>query len=237
MRQATQTAPTAPAAVPPPLPTPVLTPGQVIVGGTSLAGPADIYQGLRAQREELGEQFSELNNRRQSLAEQLEDPMTVGASRTGLEQRITEVDARISSLDKQIADADAQVARAAAVPGATVRPPEPPRTGPPEEVWPLSALFMLIVFLPLSISYARRVWRRSAAAGVVVASFPREMAERFARMEQAVDATALEVERIGEGQRFMTRVLTETNASRPREIASPASEHQEPAGQPKAIRT
>jgi len=217
----TQDAPQAPPLPPlPPIPpaAPVLAPAQVSVGGTPLAGPSDIYRALRAQREELGDQLSLLNNRREGISEELEDPMMRGASRTGLEQRITEIDARISSLDKQIADADAQVARAAAIPGATVRPPEPPRTGPPEEVWPLSALFMLVAFLPLSIAYARRIWRRGAAAGVVVASLPKEMSERFVRMEQAVEATALEVERIGEGQRFMTRVLTEANA-RPRELA------------------
>jgi len=33
--------------------------------------------------------------------------------------------------------------------------------------------------------------------------------ERFARLEQAVDAIALEVERISEGQRFTTRLLSE----------------------------
>lgn len=168
----------------PATPPSVLLPGQVTVGGTSLAGPADIYRGLRAQREELGDQLSLLSNRREDISSQLEDPMMRGASRTGLEQRITEIDARISALDKQIADADAQVARAAAVPGATVRPPELPRRGPPEEVWPLSALFMVIALLPLSIAFARRVWRRSATAGAVVASFPREMSDRFIRMER-----------------------------------------------------
>ena len=42
---------------------------------------------------------------------------------------------------------------------------------------------------------------------------PREadpkMDERLARIEQAVDAIAIEVERISEGQRFTTRLLSE----------------------------
>jgi len=33
--------------------------------------------------------------------------------------------------------------------------------------------------------------------------------ERFARLEQAVDAIALEVERISEGQRFTTKLLSD----------------------------
>nr|MBA3404598.1 hypothetical protein [Gemmatimonadaceae bacterium] len=137
--QGAQQAPPLPPVPPIPPAAPVLAPAQVSVGGTPLAGPADIYRALRAQREELGDQLSLLNNRREGIAEELQDPMMRGASRTGLEQRITEVDARISVLDKQIAEADAQVARAAAIPGATVMPPEP-RTGPNEELWgPLGA--------------------------------------------------------------------------------------------------
>jgi hypothetical protein len=37
--------------------------------------------------------------------------------------------------------------------------------------------------------------------------------ERFTRLEQAVEAVAIEVERISEGQRFVTRVLAERNGA------------------------
>lgn len=36
-----------------------------------------------------------------------------------------------------------------------------------------------------------------------------EIAQRLARMEQAIDATAVEVERISEAQRFTTKLLVE----------------------------
>jgi hypothetical protein len=36
-----------------------------------------------------------------------------------------------------------------------------------------------------------------------------ETAQRLARVEQAVDAIAVEVERIGEGQRFVTQLLAQ----------------------------
>ena len=42
---------------------------------------------------------------------------------------------------------------------------------------------------------------------------------RLARIEQAVDAIALEVERISEGQRFTTKLLSEHNAMPPKAIA------------------
>jgi hypothetical protein len=39
--------------------------------------------------------------------------------------------------------------------------------------------------------------------------------DRLSQLEQSVDAVAIEVERIGEGQRFMTRVMTENAGARP----------------------
>jgi hypothetical protein len=104
-----------------------------------------------------------------------------------------------------------QLAQSAAIPGAVVEQPPPVYNGPPEEAFVLGGIFIIVVLLPLSIAYARRIWRRSAA---VVTSIPKEIAERLFRMEQAVEATAVEVERIGEGQRFLTRLFTEGDAAR-----------------------
>lgn len=44
-------------------------------------------------------------------------------------------------------------------------------------------------------------------------ALPAELTERLERIERAVDATAIEVERIGEGQRFLTRTLGERPAA------------------------
>ena len=38
------------------------------------------------------------------------------------------------------------------------------------------------------------------------------IADRLTKIQQSVDAVVIEVERIGEGQRFMTRVFTEKGA-------------------------
>ncbi len=47
-----------------------------------------------------------------------------------------------------------------------------------------------------------------------VRAHPRELTDRLTHLEQSVDAVAIEVERIGEGQRFLTRVLTEHGTPR-----------------------
>lgn len=199
--------------------TPTATSGQLLVDGKPLTAPADVFQALRAQRRELGNQLSGLEGLRRDLSARLDDASLNGADRVGLEERLKEVDKRISDMDKQIAASDAQVSAAAAIPGAAIEPPPPPRTGPPEEVYFLSGIFIFAVLLPLSIAFAHRILRRGAN---IVAALPREIGERFTRLEQSVDSIAVEVERIGEGQRFITRLFTDEGS--PRAVGAGAAE-------------
>jgi hypothetical protein len=53
---------------------------------------------------------------------------------------------------------------------------------------------------------------RDAASG---ASLAREDAARWQRLEQAVDAMAIEIERISEAQRFTAKLLSERHAGPP----------------------
>jgi hypothetical protein len=161
----------------------------------------------------LNDQLSDLQNARNDIASQLEELEPSNGQRAPLEARLKEIDARISSVDQQMAVNSTQLAQAAAVPGAVVETPPPMivRTGPPDEVFVLGGMFIVFVMLPIAFAFARRIWRRSAA---VVTSLPRELAERLSRLEHAVEATALEVERIGEGQRFLTRLFTEGEGAR-----------------------
>ena len=62
----------------------------------------------------------------------------------------------------------------------------------------------IIIFLPLARAFARRMDRRGGTAQI-----PNEVSSQLAHLNQAVDAIALEVERISEGQRFTTRLLSE----------------------------
>ena len=183
----------------------------VVVGGAIAGSPATALRALRAKRSELREQLDRLQDQRHDLSESLQNPTLNNADRKGLEQRMVDVDSRIATLDNQIAATDAEVARAAGVPGAVVDPPRVVRSGPPEEAYVLGGIFMFVVLLPISLAYARRIWRRSSIA---VAALPHEVMERLARLDQGMDAIAVEVERIGEGQRFMTRVLSEAPAAK-----------------------
>jgi hypothetical protein len=202
---------------------PVTVRPQVFVDGKPLnSSPSAIYQAMVKQREVLGDQMERLQDERRDVTNRLgnNDERLSPADKAGLEKRLTVIDGRIDGLDKQIASADAQVASAAAIPGAVVERPPEVRHGPPEEVFILGGIFMFVAIMPISIAYARRIWRRSAAA---VTAIPKDIIDRFTQIDQAVESIAVEVERIGEGQRFITRVLSEQGKRPALEAAVPES--------------
>lgn len=112
----------------------------------------------------------------------------------------------------------------AAQQGRAVWPPEPPpapgipQVGPrapnPSDQIPAGAvdivatlgitLVCCVVGLPLARAIARWIDRRGTTAPV-----PREVVGRLDAIDQAVESVAVEVERISEGQRFTTRMLSD----------------------------
>jgi len=65
----------------------------------------------------------------------------------------------------------------------------------------------IVVGRPMIKSYAARIENESKRPQI-----PTEVMGRLERIEQAVDAIAVEVERISEGQRFTTKLLSEGRA-------------------------
>ena len=187
---------------PAPAPTPI-----AIKTLTATPGPAAIYEGLSNQNEVLQSQMRQLVSQRSDLVSQLSDAGDAGgAAKTGLEGRIASLDKQIAGVDQQIALSDAQISNAAAVPGAVVPRPVIVRSDTPDGAYALGGMFMVVVLLPLTIAYARRIWRRG---GAVVSNIPAELMARMQRIEQAVETSGLEIERIGEGQRFITKLFSE----------------------------
>ena len=77
----------------------------------------------------------------------------------------------------------------------------------PEIVVPLGAFFCAIILaigVPVARAYSRRMDAESKYPRL-----PNEVTQRLERMEQTLEAVAIEVERITEGQRFTTRLLSE----------------------------
>lgn len=200
-------APLAPLAPPQSFGAPVIVDGEVRTLGAAPNAHA-MLMAVQARRDELREQVQQLEGKREELNQQIREDRHQGMDITGLEARVKQIDARISAVDQQVAMADAEVAKQAAVPGAVVEQSEPMvmQNGPPDAVWVLSAIFIITVLMPISIALARRLWKRG---GPSAPALPSDVGDRLRAIESAVESVAVEVERIGEGQRFMSRVLTD----------------------------
>ena len=68
----------------------------------------------------------------------------------------------------------------------------------------LGVVFGGVAVLTLVKAWAKAIGNKPAAAQISP-----EVAARLERIERAVDSIALEVERISEGQRFVTKVLSD----------------------------
>src|SRR3954470_13347684 len=77
----------------------------------------------------------------------------------------------------------------------------------PEIIVPLGAFATACICgigIPISRAYARRLDSEAKNPRV-----PMEVTGRLERIEQSLEAVAIEVERISEGQRFTTKLLSE----------------------------
>ena len=128
------------------------------------------------------------------------------------ESTVDELQARLNATEKALADmrgrAGPTLPRLGATPaGVAVVPPPPTVLGVKASDFYGGAATVLLLF-PLALALARRIWRGGKRAHVNLEGNP-----QISRLELAVEAIALEVERIGEAQRFTAKLAAE----RPRE--------------------
>lgn len=201
------------APVSPQLPAAPSRPGAIVQGpnGTSArVYSAQDVSALNARKNELSKQINSAHNRRKEVQEELRKA-TTPADRAGLEQRLGVLDARIARLEQDIDENSGQLASQAAQLAFT--------TGSPGHYWlpagtnansgrgfPAEVVALFVLF-PLALAIARNIWKRGARP--VAAPRNDDTTQRLERIEQAMDAIAIEVERVSEGQRFVTRLMAE----------------------------
>ena len=168
---------------------------------------------LRDQRSELSDQLISAQGRRDDIAEELAGLGGAGvgtALRTGLEQRLAQLDGRILRIEEDIAENGRLLA--AAPPSLLSNSEVGVASGRPfdlsaGQITGISIVSVLFVGMPLAIGAAVSMWRRSNRPSVP--ALPVATQQRLERMEQAIDTIAIEMERVSENQRFITRLLAE----------------------------
>nr|MBA3673114.1 hypothetical protein [Gemmatimonadaceae bacterium] len=179
---------------------------------------------LRARKNALSDQLVSADGRRQELHKQLRD--ATGPDRAGLEQRLGILDGRIARLETEI-DQNSQALASLPVIGSTSSSTGSglrlsPGSGMSERAMiPVLIVFTLFVLCPMALAMARNIWKRGTPAKP--APLSSETAQRLERIEQAMDTIAVEIERVSEGQRFVTKLLSRDPAALGVGAAQPVS--------------
>jgi hypothetical protein len=197
-------------------------PGAAVAGGQNAplpGGPATesldlskfTVRQLRQMLQELRSQRADYASRYSNLGDSYENAS--GANKAAMGDRLTTVGGIIVRYENEMARVGgAIVARGG---GTTAEPPPGiPGNYMSEDDAAGMAFGFSFATLVLTLFFMRRYFRRKYAGAPALGrqQQPNLIAsnERLERNEQAVDSIAIEVERVSENQRFMTRLMTET---------------------------
>jgi hypothetical protein len=169
---------------------------------------------LAGARREMEDKLGELRAERAGLQEAASNMR--GPGRLSLQSRIDRLDRDILQLEEALAKVGRTVVTDVRTPEprvfASTRPAQgfgaggfPPNNFDPTPVVATS-LGILFVAFPLTLAIVRFIWKRSTSAPTP--AITAEQQRRFDRIEQSVDAIAIEVERISENQRYLTKILS-----------------------------
>ncbi len=192
----------APAQAPAPAPTVSVTPGQpgVFQQTGTQALSRDQVANLRSRRSELSNQLQSAEGRRNRLVEQMQQ--ATGVERSGLEQRVQLLDQRILQIEADISETGRQLTSS----GVALESTSQSAGGDDyEDVAVAFGFVSFFLFVMLAWTYLRLRKVRKQPARPALAD---PGGERMERLEQAVDTIAVEIERISEGQRFVTNLLS-----------------------------
>lgn len=203
-----------PPAPPTPPQAPALPTAPVTSVGTPTASPLVLsLDQLRARGSELSRQLNSATSRRDGLTRDIRRAST--ASKPGLQQQYDALSTRIVQIEQDIAINGQLLVQARGLQGGNDN--DNTSTGAPGwpnvnqiDGTPIAICFTLFVLAPIALAFARNIWKRGSRP--VAAPSSREADLRMERVEQAVDAIAVEVERISEGQRFVTQLMTQAPA-------------------------
>jgi hypothetical protein len=186
-------------------PTPPPPPG---FQGGALPGMPGVIDDI-ASLQSLAEQVAALRAQQRVLVAQTHsrDPgvaMSAQSALPGVEMELAKTNIELEILRARIRARQNQQYQGGQRPG---RDPVRPNA---DQITIMALAFILAVMMPISIAISRRIFRRGSTRA---ADSPLDtISPRLDRIEQAVDAVAIEVERISEGQRFVTKVLVERPA-------------------------
>jgi hypothetical protein len=173
----------------------------------------DEMMGLLSQRRVVNEQLENATDHRNDLLEQLNaapESAKPGfqAQLNVLNDRIVQLETSLNVIGQEIAGASPALMSMAEEP---TSPPDQPGTF---EDGVAVGVFSTLGGVTVLLLLARWIWKRFARRDVPSPRrLPAEDSERLKRLENSFEAMAIEIERISEGQRFVTRLMSESRST------------------------
>lgn len=212
------TAQPSPPSPPPPPPSP---PGdmQIQIGPSGVkvlrAQDAEGTAALATQARLLRDRITTLTKEIEAVKAEISAPgsaplMSANQLRlTGLEERRNDAEETLQEVEDQLAGIDQGVltTEVGMPPGFPGNAFETDRSVLESSSTVIALTAIVCVGMPIAIAIARTIWKR--ATGQAQPSVNPEDARRLERVEQAVDTIAVEMERMSEGQRYVTKLLAE----------------------------
>ena len=176
---------------------------------------------LLGHRSSLSIDLKDLQTRQLQLADRLDE--TAGREHDVIANQLSEVEQQIEAAKIALSVVDAQLAGHQGAPVAMAIPPfpEPPQViqiggggGIPDEVlYGAGGIATLLALTMVAMmGYLRRLARTTRQA---LSAVEQQVSSQHATLAAGIDAIAVEVERLGEGQRFMSKVLSGSEAKTP----------------------
>jgi hypothetical protein len=174
---------------------------------------AEQVQAAHLHLDRLRRELQDAAERRNSITSRLQGADV--EARQGYLERLSVLDERIIGIEREITQTNLALSTAtpeAVVAAAEVRAPDPDIAAFQEvmdEIVPIIAILSIFVFMPIAVAIARLIWRRATNAPRAVAPPDHATEQKLDHLQQAVDTIAIEVERISEGQRFVTKLMSD----------------------------
>jgi hypothetical protein len=185
----------------------------------TLIAPTTIeqMQALQARREALADQLSSAADRRAQIASEIATT-EAGPARTGLEERLKVLDQRIVQLETDLSTTGQQLANAPGDLARVAQIAQHPQGGGDDFEEGVVAGGFGVSFAWVAV-LGFRWWRRKRRGPKPAKKMADDSTQRLERLEQGMDAIAIEIERVSEGQRFVTKLLSEASPLNGRQIA------------------
>ena len=159
---------------------------------------------MLSQRSELSSQLSNVTDRRSGLAQEIRNTSDEG-TRAGLQDRLKVLDQRILQMETDLAVVGRQLA---AAPAEVRSETYNSSSGGGEDEAAAAGAFGVFIPMLILMLFMRRRWKRQAPKSPAQPQLAADSG-RLERLEHGMEAIAIEIERVAEGQRFVTKLLAE----------------------------